>query len=133
MNDYERAAADRNSQLRNLNASARSTPAFGYRGQASQPGDGHAARALDSLRLKRGAALYVPPDQAAEFGAVDLSGPIRQIINARPGDPCRAVWEMAANLRESYADQLKGRYVSANESIDGDVISAFVEAIVGDV
>jgi hypothetical protein len=129
MNDYLRATADRDARLKSLNAGSRSVAAFGYRGQAEAAGDGHADAALLDLKLKRGAVIPIDREYAGDVGAVDVSFPIRQIMQTRPQDAARALYELAPALREQFRDTCKGKFVSAAGDIPDDLIVAFAQIL----
>lgn len=129
MSDYTDAAAARNAKLRSLNANARSTPAFGFRGSAAAAGDGHADAALLDLRLKRGAVIPIEREYAGDVAAVDVSFPIRQIMQARPQDAARALYEAAPQLREQFRDTCKGQFVSAAGDIPDELVVTFAQIL----
>ena len=128
MSDYARHAADRDANLRHLNTQARSQGVtFGYRGQSQEAMDGGSDIAILELKLKRGAVIPVTLAEASTVGAVDISGPLRQIVQARPEDSHRALHEMSQSLKAQYRDACVGRFVSAADDIDPVLVTAFAQ------
>ena len=132
MNDLQRQAADRDANLRSLNRQARSQGVgFGFRGQSQEALDGGSDAAILELQLKRGRVLPVEREFAGSVAAVDVSGPIRQIMASRPGDAVRAMYEVAPQLREQYRDTCRGRFVAAAVDVPDELVKTFAE-ILGD-
>ena len=130
MNDLQRQAADRDANLRSLNKAARSQGVgFGFRGQSQEVMDGGSDAAILELQLKRGRVLPVEREFAGSVAAVDVSGPIRQVMQARPEDAHRAMYEIAPSLREQYRDACVGRFVSAADDIDPVLVKTFAEIL----
>ena len=128
MNDLQRQAADRDANLRSLNRQARSQGVgFGFRGQSTEVLDGGSDAAILELQLKRGRVLPVEREFAGSVAAVDVSGPIRPVMQARPEDAHRALSEIAPSLREQYRDACVGRFVSAADDIDPVLVTAFAQ------
>ena len=130
MNDLQRQAADRDANLRSLNRQARSQGVgFGFRGQSQEALDGGSDLAVLELKLKRGAVIPVTLAEASTVGAVDISGPLRQIVQARPQDSHRALHEMSQSLKAQYRDACVGRFVSAADDIDPVLVKTFAEIL----
>jgi hypothetical protein len=128
MIDYQRQTADRAANLRHLNKQARSQGVtFGYKGQSTAAMDGGSDIAVLELKLKRGAVIPVTLAEASTVGAVDISGPLRQIVQARPEDSHRALHEMSQSLKAQYRDACVGRFVSATDDIDPVLVTAFAQ------
>ena len=130
MIDYQRQTADRAANLRHLNKQARSQGVtFGYKGQSTAAMDGGSDIAVLELKLKRGAVIPVTLAEASTVGAVDISGPLRQIVQARPEDSHRALHEMSQSLKAQYRDACVGRFVSAADDIDPVLVTAFAQSM----
>ena len=130
MNDYARNATARDANLRSLNKAARSQGVgFGFRGQSTEVLDGGSDAAVLELQLKRGRVLPVEREFAGSVAAVDVSGPIRQVMQARPEDAVRAMYEVAPQLREQYRDTCKGRFVSAQADVPPELVAAFADLL----
>ena len=130
MNDLQRQAADRDANLRNLNQQARSPGVgFGYKGQSTEVLDGGSDLAVLELQLKRGRVIAIEREHAGVMAAVDVSGPIRQVMQARPEDAHRALFEVAPQLREQYRDTCKGRFVSAQADVPPELVAAFADLL----
>lgn len=131
--NYAADATARNANLRNLNKAARERGApFGYRGTATGPMDGTSDLAVLELQLKRGRIIPIEREYAGTVAAVDVSGPIRDIMRTRPDDAHRALYEIAPQLREQYAGDVRGRFVSAADDIDPQLVKAFAEILEAD-
>jgi len=130
MSDYIKTVAERNERLKSLNVNAREAGVrFGYHGQSTQALDGGGDAALMDLRLKRGAIIPIEREYAGDVAAVDVSFPIRQIMQARPQDTARALYELAPSLREQFRDTCKGQFVSAAGDIPDELVVTFAQIL----